>query len=153
MKILFFFLFYALLPRTSSSQAKADLLIKNGKIIDGTGNSWFYGDISVGGGKILAIGKSLPVDAKRTIDATGFVITPGFIDVHTHIEGEESATPTADNFIHDGVTTVVTGNCGASNVDMKAYFKFLDSLRLSINVASLVGHNDVRKAVMSRANR
>ncbi len=50
------------------------------------------------------------------------LVTPGFIDVHTHIEGEEFNNPTANNFILDGVTTVVTGNCGSSNVNVKKYF-------------------------------
>src|ERR1700740_3511709 len=77
--------------------------------------------------------------------------TPGFTDVHTHSEGDEKKTPTADNFIYDGVTTVITGNCGISEVDLKKYFKHLDSVRLSVNVGSLIGHNDVRKAVLGEA--
>ncbi|MEO6583961.1 MAG: amidohydrolase family protein, partial [Ferruginibacter sp.] len=73
--------------------------------------------------------------------------------VHTHIEGGESTSPTANNFILDGVTTVITGNCGSSTIDVQKYFRFLDSLKLSINVATLIGHNDVRKTVMGTANR
>lgn len=134
-------------------QSNCDILIKNGKIIDGTGNSWYYGDIAVKEGKIERIGKSLPFTANQTIDAKGLIVAPGFIDVHTHIEGDEAKNPTADNFIYDGVTTVVAGNCGASNVDIGKYLHWIDSLKLSVNVASLVGHNDVRKAVMGRANR
>jgi N-acyl-D-amino-acid deacylase len=60
---------------------------------------------------------------------------------------------TADNFIYDGVTTVVAGNCGASNVDIGKYLQWIDSFKLSVNVATLIGHNDVRKTVMGRANR
>lgn len=134
-------------------QQSCDLLIKNGKIIDGTGNGWFYGDVAVKNGKITAIGKSLQANAVQTIDASGLIVAPGFIDVHTHIEGDEARNPTADNFIYDGVTTVVAGNCGASNVDIGKYLKWIDSLKLSVNVASLIGHNDIRKAVMGRANR
>jgi len=137
----------------SSSQTIADILIKNGRIIDGTGNSWFWGDVAVTGGKISYVGKTSSITAKKTIDAKGKIIAPGFIDVHTHIEGDEAKTPTADNFILDGVTTVVTGNCGASRVDLQKYLGFIDSLQLSINVASLIGHNDVRRAVMGNANR
>jgi len=132
---------------------QADILIKNGKILDGTGNSWFYGDIAIQKGRIVAVGKLGRWSATRTIDASGLVVAPGFIDVHTHIEGEEKRQPTADNFIYDGVTSVVTGNCGGSNVNMGRYFSMLDSLQLSINVASLIGHNDVRKAAMGSANR
>src|SRR5687768_1055940 len=97
--------------------------------------------------------RNIQVTSTRVIDANGLIVAPGFIDVHTHIEGEETKTPGAENFIYDGVTTVVTGNCGASAVDVAAYFRFVDSVRLSVNVATLIGHNDVRKAVMGRANR
>jgi N-acyl-D-amino-acid deacylase len=132
---------------------QADLLIKNGKILDGTGNSWFYGDIAIQKGKILRIGNLSGWQATRTIDATGKMVAPGFIDVHTHIEDDERKNPTADNFIYDGVTSVITGNCGLSESNLGAYFSMIDSLKLSINVAALVGHNNVRKAVMGSANR
>lgn len=150
MKRIFFIL--AFIPIISFAQ-QADVFIKNGKILDGTGNSWTYGDIAVKDGKILAMGKLAGWSATKTIDAAGLIVAPGFIDVHTHIEGEEKKQPTADNFIYDGVTTVVTGNCGGSNVDVRKYFSMLDSLKLSINVATLIGHNDVRKAAMGSANR
>lgn len=148
----FFLLVFALVPLLVLAQTY-DVLIKNGKVLDGTGNSWYYADIAVKDGKIVLIQKDLGTNAKKLIDAKGLIVAPGFIDVHTHIEGNEPETPTADNFIFDGVTTVVTGNCGSSNVDMAKYFRFIDSLRLSINVASLIGHNDVRKSVMGKANR
>jgi N-acyl-D-amino-acid deacylase len=132
---------------------KADILIKNGKIIDGTGNSWYYGDVAIKKDRILAMGHLDKVRARQVIDAKGQVISPGFIDVHTHIEGEERKTPTADNFIYDGVTTVITGNCGLSHSDTGKYFRFLDSLQLSVNVGTFIGHNAVRQAVMGTANR
>jgi N-acyl-D-amino-acid deacylase len=141
-----------LLPFSLAAQ-QADILIKNGKILDGTGNSWYYGDIAIRDGKIVAMGKLAKWSAARNIDATGLIVAPGFIDVHTHIEGDEKKNPTADNFIYDGVTTVVTGNCGLSQVNIGNYFSMIDSLHTSINVASLIGHNDVRKAVMGSANR
>jgi len=136
-----------------SAQTNVDILIKNGRILDGTGNSWRYGDVAVKDGKIFKIGSLTNISASKIIDAHGMIVSPGFIDVHTHIEGDELRTPTADNFIHDGVTTVVTGNCGASNTDIKKYLQRIDSIKLSINVGTLVGHNDVRKAVMGTANR
>jgi N-acyl-D-amino-acid deacylase len=129
-----------------------DLLIVNGRIIDGTGNPWFYGDIGVREGKIVKIGK-IKGEATQVIDAHGMIVSPGFIDVHTHIETNDFKNPTADNFIQDGVTTVITGNCGVSNVDLEKYFFKLDSARLSINVASLIGHNSVRKAIMGEDMR
>lgn len=131
----------------------ADVLIHHGKIIDGTGNPWFYGDVAIKNGEIVAVGKLNNWYASSTIDATGLIIAPGFIDVHTHIENDEAKNSYATNFIMDGVTTVITGNCGSSNVDIKKYFSFLDSLHLSINVATLVGHNDIREAVMGDVNR
>jgi N-acyl-D-amino-acid deacylase len=135
------------------AQPACDLLIKNGKIIDGTGNGWYHADVAIKDGKILAIQKNLTIAATKTIDAQGLIVAPGFVDVHTHIEGDEAKTPTAGNFVFDGVTTVITGNCGSSNVDIGRYLQWIDSLQLSLNVASLVGHNDIRKAVMGRANR
>ncbi len=149
MKWLFYVLFF---PAIASAQ-DCDLLIINGKIIDGTGNSWYYGNIAIKDGKIIKIGRDVNLSAKKTIDAKGLIVAPGFIDVHTHLEGDEKNDPNATNFILDGVTTCVTGNCGSSNIDIGKYLKWIDSLKLSINVATLIGHNDVRKAVMGRANR
>ena len=134
-------------------QGNCDILIRNGKIIDGSGNSWFYGDVAVKDGKIIRVGRGLNLAASKDIDATGLIVAPGFIDVHTHLEGDEKKDPNATNFILDGVTTCVTGNCGSSNIDVGKYLHFIDSLKLSINVATLIGHNDVRKVVMGRANR
>lgn len=141
-----------LFPLALSAQ-DYDILITNGKILDGTGNSWYYGNLAVKNGKIVAVGRTVTGSAIKTIDATGLVVSPGFIDVHTHLEGDEIRDPKATSFILDGVTTCVTGNCGSSNVDIGKYLRWVDSLKLSINVASLIGHNDVRKAVMGRANR
>ncbi|TMI91526.1 MAG: D-aminoacylase [Bacteroidetes bacterium] len=136
-----------------AQQKNCDIIIHNGKIIDGTGNSWFYGDVAVQDGKIIGIGRRLNFTATKTIDATGLIVAPGFIDVHTHLEGDETKDPNATNFILDGVTTCITGNCGSSNTDIGKYLEWIDSLKLSINVATLIGHNDVRKAVMGKANR
>src|SRR6266487_4560025 len=151
MKALLFLLLFPLV--LFSQQRNCDILIRNGKIIDGTGNNWFYGDVAVKDGKIIGVGRQLNFAAQKTIDATGLIIAPGFIDVHTHLEGDEAKDPNATNFILDGVTTCITGNCGSSNIDIGKYLQFIDSLKLSINVATLIGHNDVRKAVMGRANR
>ncbi|MBX9733804.1 MAG: amidohydrolase family protein, partial [Chitinophagaceae bacterium] len=131
----------------------ADLLIKNGKILDGTGNSWYISDIAVKDGKIKSIGRNLTVSATKTIDAKGLIVAPGFIDVHTHIEGDEKKFPLASNFIYDGVTTVITGNCGLSETNLGSYLSMIDSIKIAINVAALIGHNDVRKAAMGSANR
>ena len=136
-----------------NGQSTADLLIRNGKITDGTGNSWFYGDVAVKDGKIIKVGYINDIQATRTIDAKGFVVAPGFIDVHGHIEGGIIITPTANNYVFDGVTTVITGNCGGSAGNIKRFFQQVDSVHPSINVASLFGHNTVRAQVMNRDNR
>lgn len=146
---------YLLLLTLGISTAQAqdcDILIRHAKIIDGTGNSWYYGDIAVKDGHVLQTGR-LTLTAKRTIDAQGLTVAPGFIDVHTHIEGDDMKVPTADNFIFDGVTSVITGNCGSSHTDLAKYFFQLDSMRISINVGSLIGHNDIRRSVMGSSNR
>lgn len=149
-KILLFLLFpFSLLAQ----QPACDILIRNGKIIDGTGNNWLYGDIAVKDGKIVGTGRQLNFSASKIIDATGLIVAPGFIDVHTHIEEDEAKDPMAQSFIYDGVTTTITGNCGLSNTDIGKYLHWIDSLKLSVNVATLIGHNDVRKTVMGRANR
>lgn len=142
-----------LLPCTVAAQTSYDVIIRNGKVIDGTGNNWYYADIAVKNSKIVSIQKHIEGNAAKIIDAKGLIVAPGFIDVHTHIEGDEAKTPTAGNFIYDGVTTVITGNCGSSGNNIAAYLHFIDSLHLSINVATLIGHNNVRRAVMGTANR
>ena len=132
---------------------QADYIIRNGKLIDGSGNNWQYKDVAIQNNKIVAIGNLKNWKAAKEIDAKGLVIAPGFIDVHAHIEGGESRNPLATNFIYDGVTTVITGNCGGSAENLKNYFNTIDSIGTSINVASLIGHNTIRKQAMGTANR
>lgn len=135
------------------AQGKFDLLITNGKIIDGTGNPWYIGDVGIRKGKITSLGDLSGSKAKQVIDAQGQVVAPGFIDVHTHIEGSILSNATADNFLYDGVTSVVTGNCGGSELDLKQFFETIEKNGASLNVASLIGHNTVRTKVMGTANR
>src|ERR1700733_10510769 len=98
------FLLLLFTPMLSFAQVNScDILIKNGKIIDGTGNNWHYGDIAIKNGRIIKMGKGLTINAQRTIDATGLIVAPGFIDVHTHLEGDEDKDPKATSFIMDGV--------------------------------------------------
>jgi N-acyl-D-amino-acid deacylase len=142
-------------PATDSSRTSrsVDLLITNGRIVDGTGNNWFEGDVAVSGGRIVAIGSLKNFSASRSIDAGRRIVAPGFIDTHAHIEFGVFDKPTADNYVQDGVTTVITGNCGGSADSIKEFFTKLDSTRTSINVATLVGHNTVRRLTMGLANR
>ncbi|AKD57302.1 N-acyl-D-amino-acid deacylase family protein [Spirosoma radiotolerans] len=130
-----------------------DLIIKNGRVVDGTGNPWIYADVAVQNGRIVRLGTFAPTDAKRTIDATGLIVAPGFIDVHTHVEGSLEAQPGAPNFIFDGVTTMITGNCGGSSTNLRTYFDTLRMQGISVNLGSLIGHNTVRMNVMKMAFR
>ena len=134
--------------------ADYDILIRNARVIDGirkplvprrcrrsgTAGSQRWGGLE---------GRS----AYRDIDAAGRVVAPGFIDVHTHVEGDVEKIPSGDNYLLDGVTTVITGNCGGSEVNLGEWFSKLDKLGLGLNVGSLIGHNSVREAVMGTANR
>ncbi len=131
----------------------ADVLVTNGRIVDGTGNNWFRGDVAIKNGRITHIGKLAAMPARRVIDAQDKIVAPGFIDVHGHIEFGLFERPTADNYIHNGVTTVITGNCGGSADSLKDFFARIDRERTSINIASLVGHNTVRRQVMGLNNR
>ena len=130
-----------------------DIIIRNGRVIDGSGNPWFRADIGIIGNKIAAIGQLDTAQTKRTIDAAGMVVSPGFIDVHTHSESGLVRVPTADNFIMDGVTSIITGNCGSSEDNLTAFFNKLRKMGVSVNVASFIGHNNVRRQVLRKAMR
>lgn len=136
--------------------AAIDLLVKNARVVDGTGSPWFVNDVAIDDGHIVAMSASLDVDADRIVEANGRVLAPGFIDVHTHVETSGSRDglekfPRADNFLLDGVTTIITGNCGGSEIDIEAYSERLSGL--GINVATFIGHNSVRRTVVGLDNR
>ena len=147
-------LFILITPLSINAQKTTfDLLIRNGKVIDGSGNPWFRADIGIVGDKIVAIGHFDSTQAKRTIDATGMIVSPGFIDVHTHVESGIKRVPTADNYILDGVTSIITGNCGGSEDNLTDFFKKMKETGVSVNVGSFIGHNNVRRQVMKKAMR
>ncbi|HEU0122813.1 MAG TPA: D-aminoacylase [Bryobacteraceae bacterium] len=135
------------------SAADYQVLIRNARVVDGSGNPWFRADVGIKDGKIARIGQLANATADRTIDAAGRILTPGFVDVHTHIERAIFIEPRADAFLRNGVTSVVTGNCGASATDMKTFFGRLEKSGIGLNIAALIGHNAVRTAVMGGANR
>jgi len=150
-RILFFFIVTFILsalfycgPRTKPY----DLVITNGSIIDGTGNPWFKGDIAIKDEKIVLIGSIEANQAKKTIDAQNLTVCPGFIDIHTHCDRGIGRTPTVDNYIYQGVTTVIGGNCGGHPFPIREHFKKIEENGISINFACLVGHNTIRQEVM-----
>lgn len=126
--------------------APYDLVLQNGRLIDGTGQPARAGALAIREGRIVAIGE-VEGAAKRTIDMEGHIIAPGFIDVHTHAENIDRH-PAAKAFLRMGVTTLVLGNCGSSRIDLGEYFNKLDLKGFSPNVASLIGHGTVRRQVM-----
>ncbi len=140
----------------ASAQATYDLILRDGRIVDGSGNPWYVADVGIREGRIAAIGRLCDANgcpAKSTLDARGLVVAPGFIDVHVHVEESLPRQPTADNFLFDGVTALITGNCGGSETELPKFFTDLRSAGISINMGTLVGHNSVRRAVMGREKR
>jgi N-acyl-D-amino-acid deacylase len=145
-----------LLPLLSVSRAvepEFDIAIINGRIVDGTGNPWFYGSVAIKGDRIVKVGAVDAQRAARVIDAKGMVVAPGFIDVHTHVEGSLADVPTADNFIFMGVTSLVTGNCGSSSLQVGDFLSKLEAKGISVNIATLIGHGSLRREVMKEEAR
>ncbi|MDX6443910.1 MAG: N-acyl-D-amino-acid deacylase [Blastocatellia bacterium] len=138
--------------RSSGCSGNFDLAIIGGQIVDGLGGRSFKADIGIRDKRIACIGIVDPKHATEVIDATRLTITPGFIDVHTHVERNiptRSEPFLAPNFIRQGVTTIITGNCGRSFLEIGKAFKQLEANGMQINLASFLGHNTVRQHVMS----
>lgn len=123
-----------------------DLVIRHARLIDGTGAPAVAGDIAVRGDRIAAVG-TFTGTGRTEIDAAGRVVAPGFIDVHTHSE-DICELPMAENFLRMGVTTIITGNCGGSKLDVGAFFREIEKTKVAINVATLIGQGSVRFQVM-----
>jgi N-acyl-D-amino-acid deacylase len=126
--------------------ADFDVIIRHGRVVDGTGNPAFFADVGVKAGRIIRLGR-VEGSAATEIDATGLVVAPGFVDVHTHAD-ELPDQPRAENFLRMGVTTVVVGNCGGSALDVGKFYGDIERNKASANVATLIGHNTVREAAM-----
>jgi N-acyl-D-amino-acid deacylase len=129
-----------------------DLVITNARVVDGSGNPWFRADVAVKGGRIARVGRVPASEGARVIDAQGRILAPGFIDVHTHVENLYEL-PDAENFVRMGVTTLVTGNCGGSAVDVGRFLGRVAETPTAVNVGTLVGHNSVRRAVFGEVDR
>jgi N-acyl-D-amino-acid deacylase len=129
-----------------------DILIAGAHVLDGTGAPAVRADVAIKDGRIAAIGRIDRAAAREVLDATGLVVAPGFIDVHTHAD-DITEKPEAENFVRMGVTTVVAGNCGSSALDIGEALGKVRQLGAAVNFATLIGHNTVRQEVMGRANR
>jgi len=120
-----------------------DLLIRNAHIVDGAGDPWFLGDVAVRGDRISAVGFLPQVSARFTVDATGLTLAPGFIDTHSHALRGLQSTPSAENLIRQGVTTIIEGPDGSSPLPLRP---FLDEFsgHLGVNLGLMVGHGTIR---------
>lgn len=133
---------------TPGPGANPDLVIRGGLVVDGTGAPGVEQDVAVAEGRIVAMGPELARSGRREIDARGLVVSPGFIDVHSHADRGLPSQPDNHNNIRQGITSVVTGNCGKSPVDLGDFFQDLERQGVTTNVAGLIGHNSVREDVM-----
>jgi N-acyl-D-amino-acid deacylase len=130
----------------SLGAAPYDLVLRHGRVVDGTGNPAYFADVGICEGRIAAVGR-VSGEARTELDVSGLIIAPGFIDVHTHAD-DIVGQPLAENFVRMGVTTVVAGNCGSSTLEVARFFRRIEATNVSINVATLIGHGSVREKAM-----
>jgi N-acyl-D-amino-acid deacylase len=145
-----------LLAFTKSPNAQSstyDLVLRNGRLVDGSGGPWYRADIAIRGDAIVKIAASITDPAARVIDVQGQVIAPGFIDIHTHSRSGIFQTPTAENYVRQGVTTLIEGPDGSSPVPLKPFFEKLEALPKCVNIGSFIGQGAVRSAIIGNANR
>ncbi|MGP0063354.1 MAG: amidohydrolase family protein [Isosphaeraceae bacterium] len=133
----------------------ADVVLKGGTLIDGTGAPGRRADVAVRGDRIVAVGTFEVEPGAKVIDATTLIVAPGFIDLHTH--SDEGITKTATrlnaNYLVQGVTTIVTGNCGGGVLDVAKYLALIDSHGAGSNVIHLVPQGEVRSSIIGKADR
>ena len=135
-----------------------DVLIRNGRVFDGSGNPWFPSDVAVKDGRIVAVGRLARAQAVTTIDATGKYVTPGFIDIHSHaddgsgpedgLRDQNRARRAAPNLVSQGITTVVVNQDGRSPWPISAQRALLEQQGIGVNAMLMVGHGTVRRLVM-----
>ena len=130
-----------------------DLVIRGGRVLDGAGNPWMLADVAVRGDSVAAIGPGLPGKGAREIDARGLVVSPGFIDTHTHARRGIFEVPTADNYVRQGVTTIFEGPDGGSPVPLRPFLEKITALGISPNWGMFIGQGSVREAVIGRVDR
>jgi N-acyl-D-amino-acid deacylase len=147
-------------PTTATAQQRFDVLIRGGRILDGTGNPWFYGDVGITGDRVTAIGNLSQATATRVIDATGRIVTPGFIDIHSHaddtggprrtLRSDDARVRAAPNIVMQGITTVVVNQDGRSAWPISEQKATYERLKIGPNALLLVGHGAVRSRVMGQ---
>jgi N-acyl-D-amino-acid deacylase len=137
-----------------AQQHEWSVLIQGGTIIDGTGATRFAGDVAISGDRVIVISRT-PLDARRAarvIDARGLIVAPGFIDLHAHLEPLLSM-PDAKSHVTQGVTLALGGPDGGGPLPLGVYLDSAQKSGLGMNVAYLIGHNSIRRAVMGTENR
>ena len=139
-----------------------DLLIKNARVVDGTGSPWYRSDVGIRGDEIATIARRIDAPSTRTIDAADQIVAPGFIDIHVHAFGGASRppsplpiveVPTADNYIRQGVTTLITGPDGFSPIPLEPALALVAKTGTVPNIGAFVGHGSIREAVFGSVNR
>ena len=150
----------AFVPGVLAAQDEYDLVLRNARIVDGTGAPWYRGDIAIRGDSIARMAPSIAGPARRVIDVKDAVVAPGFIDVHTHAGRQILKVPTADNYVRQGVTTVLEGLdgggpsiAGSPPVPIKPFLAKVDALQKSINFGAFIGQGAVRRAVVGLDDR
>jgi N-acyl-D-amino-acid deacylase len=135
-----------------AQEVRFSLLVRNGTVVDGTGAKRRVADVGIKDGRIAAVGDLKNATADKIVDATDRIVCPGFIDLHSHADRAILQHLAAENYIRQGVTTLVCGNCGGSTTDIGKLFKQLRATGTGPNIAMLLGHGSVREKVMGRIN-
>lgn len=133
----------------------ADLLFENGELHVGDGLPAHVGDVAIAGYEIVAVGTFKTGQIKRRIDCTGLIISPGFIDLHSHSDtpATKKKTRLVANYLTQGCTTLVTGNCGSGPVNVADYYEKLDRYGVGVNIAHLLPQGGLREKVIQRDRR
>ena len=138
----------------SSQPTIYDILIRNGRVLDGSGNPWQAADIAIAGGRIVGMGRLDGAAATRTIDATGLTVTPGFIDVHSHAaNGLAGPLRDARQLLAQGLTTVVLNPDGGGPVDIRGQRALFERGGTGVNVAFYAPHGSIRREVLGMDDR
>ena len=130
-----------------------DVVLTGGRIVDGTGNPWFYADLAFSGDRVAALAAPGACQAKRRIDVKGLTVAPGFIDIHTHAREGIFRDPTAANYIRQGVTTLFEGQDGSSPLPLAAFLEKVAHRSTAVNFGMFAGQGTIRNAVMGLKNR